>query len=125
VVVCWASLVRSRPGLPGFLPPCPYRTGPPPPSGFFPSRLSTDRSPSPPLDMTTTVAGSPSVGGTSHPQEWQLASLHGHSLQIVARRKSLHVRNAPKATVGGQSVARRDGPRPDKAITLSSSLTVS
>src|SRR5262245_17428725 len=26
----------------------------------------------------------------------------GHSLQIVARRKSVHVRNAPKATVGHQ-----------------------
>jgi hypothetical protein len=34
----------------------------------------------------------------------------GHSLQIVGRRKSLHVRNAPKATVGRQSVVRRDGP---------------
>src|SRR5262249_52871533 len=33
--------------------------------------------------------------------------LRGHSLQIVGRRKSLHVRNAPKATVGreGSSVA--------------------
>ena len=34
------------------------------PSGTFTSRLSTDRSPSPLLDITTTVAGSPYVGGT-------------------------------------------------------------
>ena len=34
------------------------------PSGTFTSRLSTARSPSPLLDITTTVAGSPSVGGT-------------------------------------------------------------
>ena len=34
------------------------------PSGTFTSRLSTDQSPSPLLDITTTVAGSPSVGGT-------------------------------------------------------------
>jgi len=39
----------------------------------------------------------------------------GHSLHIVARRKLPHVRNAPKATVGRQSVARRDGPVPDMA----------
>src|SRR5262249_47390678 len=32
-----------------------------------------------------------------------LASLHGHSLQIVGRRKSVHVRNAPKAAVGRQA----------------------
>jgi hypothetical protein len=31
----------------------------------------------------------------------------GHSPQIVARRKSVHVRNAPKATAGGQDVACR------------------
>src|SRR5215468_2640444 len=34
----------------------------------------------------------------------------GPSLQIVGRRKLLHVRNTPKATAGGQSVLRRDGP---------------
>jgi hypothetical protein len=37
----------------------------------------------------------------------------GHSLQIVGRRKSLDVRNALKATVGRQSVVRRDGPEAD------------
>ena len=42
-----------------------------------------------------------------------LMSLKGHSLQIVGRRKSVHVRNAPEATVGRQGVARRDGPRSD------------
>jgi hypothetical protein len=52
-----ASLVRFRCGLPGCLPPCTDRTGTPQPSGTFTSRLSTDRSPSPSLDMTTTVTG--------------------------------------------------------------------
>jgi hypothetical protein len=52
-----ASLVRFRCGLPGCLPPCTDRTGMPQPSGTFTSRLSTDRSPSPSLDMTTTVTG--------------------------------------------------------------------
>ena len=59
-----ASLVRFRYGLPGCSPPCTDRTGTPQPSGTFTSRLSTDWSPSPSLDITTTVAGSPSVGGT-------------------------------------------------------------
>jgi hypothetical protein len=36
----------------------------------------------------------------------------GHSLQIGARRKSLHVCNAPKATAGGQEDSLRDGPQP-------------
>ena len=40
-------------------------------------------------------------------------SVPGHSLQIVGRRKSVHVRNAPKATVSRQSVVRRDGPDSD------------
>ena len=47
------------------------------PSGTFTSRLSTARSPSPLLDITTTATGL-LVGGTSNPLEWQLASLHGH-----------------------------------------------
>ena len=37
----------------------------------------------------------------------------GHSLQTVGRRKLLHVRTAPKAAVGCQSVVRRDGPHSD------------
>ena len=45
------------------------------PSGAFTSRLSTDRSPSPLLDMTTTVTGL-LCWRDSHPLEWQLASLH-------------------------------------------------
>jgi hypothetical protein len=49
--------VRFRCGLPGCLPPCTDRTGMAQPSGTFTSRLSTDRSPSPSLDMTTTVTG--------------------------------------------------------------------
>jgi len=59
-----ASLVRFRYGLPSCLPPGTDRTGMPQPSGTFTTRLSTARSPSPSLDITTTVAGSPSVGGT-------------------------------------------------------------
>src|SRR5262249_60517724 len=84
-VVCVLSLVRSRSALPICFPPSTNLPGPPHPWGTFLPRLARDRSPPPPLDMTTTVAGSPSVGGTSHPQEWQLSSPHGHSLQIVAR----------------------------------------
>src|SRR5215468_7240838 len=45
------------------------------PSGTFTSRLPTARSPSPPLDMTTAVAG-PLCLRDSHPLERQLASLH-------------------------------------------------
>ena len=51
------------------------------PSGAFTSRLSTDRSPSPLLDITTTVSG-PFCWRDFHPLEWQLASLH----QIRTRR---------------------------------------
>src|SRR5450759_3475914 len=58
-----ASLVRFRYGLPGCSPPCTDPTGIAQPSGTFTSRLSTARSPSPLLDITTTVAGSPTVGG--------------------------------------------------------------
>jgi len=46
--------------------------------------------------------------GSRHPE-----SALGHSLQIVARWKSVHVCNAPKATVGCQKVVRRDGPCAD------------
>src|SRR5580700_6384232 len=75
-VVFVASLVRFRYGLPGCSPPCTDRTGTPQPSGTFTSRLSTVRSPSPSLDMTTTVTGL-LCWRDSHPLEWQLASLHG------------------------------------------------
>src|SRR5450756_1944374 len=47
------------------------------PSGAFTSRLSTDRSPSPLLDITTTATGL-LCWRDSHPLEWQLVSLHGH-----------------------------------------------
>ena len=73
-----ASPVRFRYSLPGCLPPCTDQTGilaqPP---GTFTSRLSTDRSPSPLLDITTTATGL-LCWRDSHPLEWQLASLHGH-----------------------------------------------
>src|SRR5258708_32622932 len=72
-----ASLVRFRCGLPSCLPPCTDRTGTPQPSGTFTSRLSTDTSPSPSLDITTTVTGL-LRWRDSHPLELQLASLHGH-----------------------------------------------
>jgi hypothetical protein len=45
------------------------------PPGAFTSRLSTARSPSPLLDMTTTATGL-LCWRDFHPQEWQLASLH-------------------------------------------------
>src|SRR5262249_15581926 len=45
------------------------------PTGASTSRLSTDRSPSPLLDMTTTATGL-LWWPDSHPPEWQLASLH-------------------------------------------------
>src|SRR6516164_7627006 len=45
------------------------------PTGASTSRLSTDRSPSPLLDMTTTATGL-LCWRDSHPPEWQLASLH-------------------------------------------------
>ena len=52
------------------------------PTGASTSRLSTDRSPSPLLDMTTTATGL-LCWRDSHPLEWQLASLHwsGRALQ--------------------------------------------
>ena len=59
-----ASLVRFRYGLPGCSPPLYGSDWIAQPSGTFTSRLSTDRSPSPLLDITTTMAGSPYVGGT-------------------------------------------------------------
>jgi hypothetical protein len=73
-----ASLVRFRYGLPGCSPPYTDQTGTPQPSGTFTSRLSTDRSPSPPLDITTTATGL-LCWRDSHPLEWQLASLHGQN----------------------------------------------
>jgi hypothetical protein len=59
-------------------PHCADRTGLPQPSGTFTSRLSTVRSPSPSLDITTTVTGL-FCWRVLHPLEWQLASLHGQS----------------------------------------------
>jgi hypothetical protein len=79
-----ASLVRFRYGLPGCSPPCTDQTGSQP-LGTFTSRLSTDRSPSPLLDITTTATGLLCWRG-SHPLEWQLASLHGQSLPNWANR---------------------------------------
>src|SRR5665811_1771944 len=66
------------------------------PSGTFTSRLSTDRSPSPLLDITTTETGL-LCWRDSHPLEWQLASLHGHSLPIHSAPMSTNVRYAPNS----------------------------
>src|SRR6266480_6552377 len=56
------------------------------PKGAFTSRLSTDQSPSPSLDMTTTVSGL-LCWRDFHPLEWQLASLHwsGRAPALPAR----------------------------------------
>src|ERR1019366_7769577 len=64
------------------------------PSGTFTSRLSTDRSPSPLLDITTTATGL-LCWRDSHPLEWQLASLHGHSLPMHSAPVPKNVRYAP------------------------------
>src|SRR6516225_5811845 len=69
-----ATLVRNCYGLSGCWPPCTDLTGLPA-TGAFTSRLSTDRSPSPSLDITTTVSGL-LCWRDFHPLEWQLASLH-------------------------------------------------
>src|SRR5215210_5045281 len=70
-----ASLVRICYGLSGCSPPWTDLTEFPQPPGAFTSRLPTDRSPFPPLDMTTTATGL-LCWRDFHPQEWQLASLH-------------------------------------------------
>src|SRR3954462_7971028 len=62
-------------GLSGCSPPWTDRTKFPRPPGAFTSRLRAGRSPSPPLDMTTTATGL-LCWRDFHPQEWQLASLH-------------------------------------------------
>ena len=49
---------------------------------------------SPLLDITTTVAGSPSVVDL-HPLEWQLASLHGQNREAASLER--HVRTTPKS----------------------------
>jgi hypothetical protein len=60
-----ASLVRFRYGLPGCSPPLYGSDWNVQPSGTFTSRLPTDRSPSPLLDMTTTVTGFLLLAGLS------------------------------------------------------------
>ena len=87
-----ASLVRFRYSLPGCLPPCTDQTGIlPQPPGTFTSRLSTDRSSSPLLDITTTATGL-LCWRDSHPLEWQLASLHGHSRPMHSVPVRINVR---------------------------------
>ena len=89
-----ASLVRFRYSLPGCLPPCTDQTGIlPQPPGTFTSRLSTDRSSSPLLDITTTATETP-LWRDSRPLEWQVASLHGHSRPIHSASVPIDVRYA-------------------------------
>jgi hypothetical protein len=71
-----ASLVYNCYGLSGCSPPLDgsdWDTTQPPEA--FTSRLSTGRSPFPPLDITTTSIGL-LCRRDLHPLEWQLASLH-------------------------------------------------
>src|SRR6266568_4914647 len=84
-----ASLVRFRYGLPSCSPPCTDQTGTPQPSGTFTSRLSTDRSPSPSLDITTTVTGLLLLAGLSPA---------GMAASLAARSNS-----RDKAATGGHS----------------------
>src|SRR5437588_2572640 len=84
-----ASLVRFRYGLPSCSPPCTDQTGTPQPSGTFTSRLSTDRSPSPSLDITTTVTGLLLLAGLSPA---------GLAASLAARSNS-----RDKAATGGHS----------------------
>src|SRR3954451_7448571 len=86
-----ASLVRVCYGLSGCSPPWTDRTKFPRPPGTFTSRLPAGRSPSPPLDMTTTATGL-LCWRDFHPQEWQLASLHriysGQAVRAGFRQQS-------------------------------------
>ena len=78
----------------GPLPPCTDQTrDTSPATGIFTSRLSTDRSSSPLLDITTT-ATELLCWRDSHPLEWQLASLHGHFRPRWSRPRLVHVRFA-------------------------------
>jgi hypothetical protein len=71
-----ATLVRNCYGLPGCSPPWTDLTGiRVQPQEAFTSRLSTERSPLPSLDITTTSIGL-LCRRDFHPLEWQLASLH-------------------------------------------------
>lgn len=85
-----ASLVHFRYSLPGCSPPLYGSDWNAQPSGTFTSRLSTDRSPFPLLDITTTATGL-LCWRDSHPLEWQLASLHGHFRPSRSRVK-VHTR---------------------------------
>src|SRR5262249_49892902 len=73
-----ATLVHNCYGLPGCSPPRTDLTGiSVQPREAFTSRLSTERSPLPSLDITTTSIGL-LCRRDLHPLEWQLASLHHH-----------------------------------------------
>ena len=71
------------------------------PSRAFTSRLPTDRSPSPLLDMTTTATGL-LCWRDLHPLEWQLASLH----QIPNPRRRFSRASASRASSASSSSAK-------------------
>jgi len=73
-----ASLVRLRYGLPGCLPPLYGSDRIASLRGLLLPGFQRIGPPSPLLDITTTATGL-LCWRDSHPLEWQLASLHGHS----------------------------------------------
>ena len=86
------------------------------PSGTFTSRLSTAQSSSPLLDITTTVAGSPSVGGIC--TRW-----NGSLLRCTVKRRNTlceHIESAlpPKADSTRRSRHVRKVPFGDIAVRL-------
>src|SRR3954451_2394723 len=84
----------------------------PRPPGAFTSRLPAGRSPSPPLDMTTTATGL-LCWRDFHPQEWQLASLHQiRAGPIRALGSHLGCVTAKHAVRGPAPVTRLPGPEP-------------
>jgi hypothetical protein len=109
-----SALVRFRYSLPGCLPPCTDQTGIlPQPPGTFTSRLSTHRSPSTLLDMTTTATGL-LCWRDSHPLEWQLASLHGH---FRPARPIVHCSSCPLRSKNGPECSARHAKAHSAGVT--------
>ena len=79
-------------------PPCTDQTGTPQPSGTFTSRLSTDRSPSPSLDITTTVTGLLLLAGLSPA---------GMAASLAARSKLRNTRSEHLSSENGLNSGRR------------------
>src|SRR5262249_54853960 len=88
-----ASLVRFRYGPPSCSPPLYGSDWNVQPSGTFTSRLSTDQSPSPLLDMTTTVTGLLLLAGLS--PAGMAVSLAARSKRSTSERPSCLLPPAP------------------------------